>query len=83
MAPTQANIEMLPVSAVAFALGLTVGKPHDIDTAQRVVALIGELRRRGVYPDLLASLDAGLAHQLSVLETMSRGQVWSQGGRRP
>lgn len=70
---------MLPSTSVAFALGVCFARPQQPETAARLTALIGELRARGVYPDLLASLDDTLRRQLDMAERMARGQMWNQG----
>lgn len=80
--PTDTRLTVLPVSAVAFALGVCVGRRQRPETAGQVAALIGELRRRGVYTDMLATLDPQLQAALRVLETADRGQAWNRGRRR-
>lgn len=80
MTQPQTPLALLPVSTVAFALGVSTqrkGRPPG-----QVAALCDELRRRGVWPDMLAALDPQLRRSLEILDTMDRGQAWNQG-RRP
>jgi hypothetical protein len=78
-----ALLSLLPVSSVAFALGVCVSGPQRAENAGRVALLIADLRRRGVYNDLLASLDPELARRLALLEALDRGQAWNRGARTP
>lgn len=71
----------LPVSAIALALGLSLSRPST-DTAGRVAALCGELRRRGVYEDMLAALEPGLAEAVRTAELADSGAAWARTGQR-
>lgn len=75
------RIALLPISAVALALGVCVGRPQT-SACGRISTLVDELKRRGVYTDLLASLDPQLAASIGMLDTADRGQVWARTGRR-
>ncbi|OHU29129.1 hypothetical protein [Mycobacteroides chelonae] len=72
----------LPDAALAFALGVRVGSPQSIANVGHVSTLIGELRRRDVYDDMLAALDPDLAARIELLESADRGQRWARTGRR-
>lgn len=76
------SLASLPVASIALALGICVGQPQRTAATGRVSALCDELRRRGVWPDLLASLDPELADSIVVLDMADRGQSWSRSGQR-
>lgn len=76
------RLALLPISALALALGMCVAGPQSARHAGRVSTLVDELRRRGVYTDLLAALDPQLAASIAMLDTADRGQRWAQTGRR-
>jgi hypothetical protein len=78
MAP-DSQLTLLPVSAVALALGMCVAGPQ---FGGRISTLVDELKRRGVWADLLAALDPELAAKITMLETADRGQRWAKTGRR-
>jgi phosphate/sulfate permease len=77
-----ARLAMLPVSAIALALGICVAGSQSVRTAGRVSTLVDELKRRGVYADMLAAVDPQLAKSITMLDTADRGQRWAQTGRR-
>jgi hypothetical protein len=76
------RLSVLPVSAIALALGICVAGSVSVQTAGRVSTLVDELKRRGVYSDMLASIDPQLAAQIDVLDTADRGQRWARTGIR-
>lgn len=76
------GLTLLPVSAVALALGMCVAGSQSVRYAGRVSALVDELRRRGVYNDMLAALDPELSASITMLDTADRGQRWAKTGRR-
>lgn len=76
------RLQLLPVSAIALALGICVAERQSVRTAGRVSTLVDELKRRGVYTDMLASIDPQLAASITMLDTADRGQRWAQTGHR-
>jgi hypothetical protein len=79
--PADTRLTQLPAAAVAFALGVCVGRQQNAQTAGQLSALIGELRRRGIYDDMVATLDPTLRRSLQLMETVDRGQAWNRGRR--
>jgi hypothetical protein len=77
-----ARLALLPVSALALALGMCVAGPQSARHAGRVSTLVDELKRRGVYTDMLAALDPQLARSITMLDTADRGQRWARTGHR-
>lgn len=77
------SLAVMPVGAIALVLGYVAGSAQARRTPGRVCTLVDELRRRGVYPDILAALDPELAQRINLLYTADRGQVWHGSGRRP
>jgi hypothetical protein len=75
------GLEALPSTAVAYALGLCMGRKQKPETAGRIAALIAELKSRGVYGEMLSALDPELVAALSMMETMDAGQAWNRGRR--
>lgn len=77
------ELARMPVGSIALVLGYVAGSAQARRTPGRVCTLVDELRRRGVYPDILAALDPDLAQRIDLLYTADRGQVWRTGGQRP
>lgn len=78
------DVRLAPLSdaAIALALGVCVGRPQSVANVGRVSVLVDELRRRGVFDALLATLDAELAQSIRLLDSADRGQRWARTGRR-
>lgn len=76
------RLALLPSTAIALALGVSVGRPATVEHAGRVSTLVDELKRRGIYLEMLASLDPQLARSIVVLDTADRGQRWARTGTR-
>lgn len=83
MQPAINPLTAMPVGSVALVLGYLAGNTAARRTPGRVCALVDELKRRGVYADVLAALDPELAQRINLLYIADRGQVWKNGGRRP
>lgn len=77
-----ARLAMLPVSSLALALGICVAGSQSVRQSGRVCTLVDELKRRGVYADMLANIDPQLARSITMLDMADRGQRWAQTGRR-
>lgn len=77
-----ARLALLPVSSIALALGMCVAGQQDTRHAGRLAALVDELKRRGVYDDMIASLDPQLADAIRLLDMADRGQRWAKTGHR-
>lgn len=78
-----ASLAMMPVGSIALVLGYVAGSTNARRTPGRIATLADELKRRGVYADILASLDPELSRRIELLYTADRGQLWATGGRRP
>lgn len=76
------RLAALPDAALAFALGVRAGSPQSVSNAGQVSTLTDELKRRGVYDDMLAVLDPELAARIELLDSADRGQRWARTGRR-
>lgn len=83
MQPAFNPLTAMPVGSVALVLGYVAASHQARRTPGRICALVDELKRRGVYADVLAALDPELAQRINLLYIADRGQVWKNGGRRP
>lgn len=81
MTTPESRLAALPDAAIGLALGMSVARPESRHVG-RVSVLIDELRRRGVFDEVLASLDPELAQSICLLDGVDRGQRWAQTGRR-
>lgn len=77
-----ARLAALSDASIALVLGVCVGQPQKVANMGRVSVLVDELQRRGVYHQILATLDSELAAAITILDRADRGQRWARTGRR-
>lgn len=73
------RLAALPDAAIGLVLGMSVANPS-AKHAGRVSLLVDELRRRGTYLAMLATLDPKLAAAIDLADRADRGQCWAQTG---
>lgn len=71
-----------PDSALLFVLGMLAAKPMRASEAGRFAAICTELQNRGIWTELLGSLDDTLAQSILMLERADRGQHFATTGQR-
>lgn len=71
-----------PDAALFFILGMLAARPLRPAEAGRLAAICTEVRRRGLWDVLCASIDRELAAALAMLETADRGQHFASTGQR-
>lgn len=69
----------LPDVTLALALGIAFAQPS-ARYAGRVSLIVDELKRRGVYHAMLATIDPHLAAKIDLADRADRGQRWAQTG---
>lgn len=74
----ETDLTLMPAVTLAFALGMCAGGPQRPEQAGRISMLSAELRRRGVYADMVAQLDPSLQRRLAVLEIADTGQAMNK-----
>lgn len=77
------SLAVIPIGAIALMLGYVAGSAQARRTPGRICTLVDELRRRGVYPDIISALDPELAQRIHLLYQADRGQYWRVSGHRP